>query len=323
MRRCAGALFAIGDEELLEYRHHFGAVSSVPGARDHPRRSSRRSARRSTLLRELHRGATAGPVADTLARCSTATRAHVGFALRPGGEQVLANVLHVADLARRYEADGGLSFRGFVDALHEAAEHGRGAEAPILEEGSDGVRLMTVHKAKGLEFPVVVLADMTCKLSQRHGRSPLDPDARLCALAAGGWAPAELLRPRAARGRARSGRRACGWRTSPPRARATCSWSRPSATARSTEGWMSPLNGAIYPAGRSAPRRRARAAVSGRSSGHASSSGPTATPRGRDGAPGLHRFARRHRRAVRRGLVGSGALQLEGALEPMGVLTRR
>jgi hypothetical protein len=35
------------------------------------------------------------------------------------------------------------------------------AEAPILEEGSDGVRLMTVHKAKGLEFPVVILADIT------------------------------------------------------------------------------------------------------------------------------------------------------------------
>src|SRR5688572_32097807 len=38
------------------------------------------------------------------------------------------------------------------------------AEAPILEEGTDGVRLMTTHKAKGLEFPVVVLADITAKL---------------------------------------------------------------------------------------------------------------------------------------------------------------
>ena len=40
------------------------------------------------------------------------TRAHVGFALRVGGEQALANVLHVAELARQYELGGGISFRG-------------------------------------------------------------------------------------------------------------------------------------------------------------------------------------------------------------------
>ena len=46
----------------------------------------------------------------------------------------------------------------------EAADEGQAAEAPIVEEGTDGVRLMTVHKAKGLEFPVVILADITAKI---------------------------------------------------------------------------------------------------------------------------------------------------------------
>ena len=92
---------------------------------------------------------------DDFNACSTQTRAHVRFALEHGGEQVLANVLHVAELARRYEADGGISFRGFIEELREQAEDGQAGEAPILEEGSDGVRMMTVHKAKGLEFPVV------------------------------------------------------------------------------------------------------------------------------------------------------------------------
>ena len=42
------------------------------------------------------------PVASTISQLLEATRAHVGFALEHGGEQVLANVSHVAELARRY-----------------------------------------------------------------------------------------------------------------------------------------------------------------------------------------------------------------------------
>ena len=59
---------------------------------------------------------------------------------------------HVAELARRYETDGGISFRRFIEELREQAQDGE-AEAPILEEESDGVRLMTVHKARGSNSP--------------------------------------------------------------------------------------------------------------------------------------------------------------------------
>jgi hypothetical protein len=111
--------------------------------------------------------------------------------LRPAGEQALANVLHVAELARQYELSGGISFRGFIDELRAAAAS-EAAEAPILEEGSDGVRLMTVHKAKGLEFPVVILADLTCRISRNDASRYLDAPRGLCAIRIGGWAPHEL-----------------------------------------------------------------------------------------------------------------------------------
>jgi ATP-dependent helicase/nuclease subunit A len=187
-----GALFAIGDDTLLEYRHHF--------RRFHPYQVPQNLTAHLqpvgdalTLVRELHQRRNSRPVADTLNDLLIATRAHVAFALRPGGEQALANVLHVADLARRYEADGGLSFRGFVSALGEAADRAEAPEAPILEDGSDGVRLMTVHKAKGLEFPVVVLVDPTCKLSRDTADRHLDASRELCAVRLAGWAPADLL----------------------------------------------------------------------------------------------------------------------------------
>jgi len=69
-------------------------------------------------------------VAETVNRLLEVTRAHAGFALRPSGEQALANALHVAEQARAYEGGGGISFRGFVERLNEDAEGRRTPEAP-------------------------------------------------------------------------------------------------------------------------------------------------------------------------------------------------
>src|SRR5205823_12153734 len=174
-----GALFAIDDEALFLYRHRHGPLHPfrVP---DDPEFFAITGAL--TELRRLHGRRNYRPVADTITELLTLTRAHVGFALRHAGEQALANVLHVAELARQYEAGGGISFRGFVETLNDQAEGGQAAEAPILEEGTDGVRLMTTHKAKGLEFPVVVLADMTAKLKADRADRLVDRAKRACYL---------------------------------------------------------------------------------------------------------------------------------------------
>jgi ATP-dependent helicase/nuclease subunit A len=204
-----GPFFAIGDEELLEWAHRFGQRTGKGFRRGgfHPHRVPpvfradtpdelqhlRPIAGALDVLRRLHRRRNYVPVSKTLHELVEATRAHVGFALRTGGEQALANVLHVAELARQYEIGGGLSFRGFVDELRTAAEAAQAAEAPILEEDSDGVRMMTVHKAKGLEFPVVILADLTCRLSRGEAGRWIDPARSLCAIKLGGWAPTDLV----------------------------------------------------------------------------------------------------------------------------------
>jgi ATP-dependent exoDNAse (exonuclease V) beta subunit len=253
-----GALFAIDDEPLFEFRQRYGPL--------HPFRIPRELGGHSGLelelsadptvqllpiadalrtLRRLHRLRNGCPVADVITRLLEATRAHVGFILRPAGEQVLANVLHVAELARQYEASGGISFRGFIDELRTAAES-EGAEAPILEENSNGVRLMTVHKAKGLEFPVVILADLTCRMFRNDASRYLDLDRGLCALKIGGWAPHELHRHEAeevARDRAEGVRLAYVAAT-----RARDLLVVPALGDEPWEGgWCDPLNRAIYP----------------------------------------------------------------------------
>jgi ATP-dependent exoDNAse (exonuclease V) beta subunit len=159
---------------------------------------------------------------------------------------VLANVSHVIELARRYEAEGGISFRGFIDELREQAESGEAEEAPILEEGSDGVRLMTVHKAKGLEFPIVILADMTAKLRASSASRYIDADRRICAIRLVGCAPSGLLQhedEELRRDEAEGTRVAYVAAT-----RARDLLVVPAVGDEQREGWIQPLNRAIYPA---------------------------------------------------------------------------
>ena len=186
-----GPFFALGEEDLLTW-HTLGHGFRPYDVPDDIPADLAPVAEALALLRELNRLRNHRPVADTIGQLMAATRAHAGFVLWRSGEQVLANVLQIADMARRYEADGGLSFRGFVDELRAAAGRAPTPEAPIVEEGSDGVRLMTVHKAKGLEFPVVILADIGCKLHRDDASRHLDSRRGLCAIRLGGWTPVDL-----------------------------------------------------------------------------------------------------------------------------------
>ncbi|MEO7112404.1 MAG: UvrD-helicase domain-containing protein [Polyangiaceae bacterium] len=153
------------------------------------------------LIAKLHRGRNRRPIADTLGRFLEATRAHAGIAIWPTGEQALANVLRVLDLARRFETTGATSFRAFVSRLDDDAERGTGTEAAVVEEGTEGVRIMTVHRAKGLEFPIVVLVDPTAPPALQNPTryvpaATSGSDKRVAAIPLAGCVPVELFEHR-------------------------------------------------------------------------------------------------------------------------------
>ncbi len=79
----------------------------------------------------------------------------------PWGERRLANIHKLLRLARRFETAEGRDLRGFLDHVAQRRAHAESSE-PHAPTGSepDAVRLMTIHAAKGLEFPVVCLADL-------------------------------------------------------------------------------------------------------------------------------------------------------------------
>jgi ATP-dependent helicase/nuclease subunit A len=77
------------------------------------------------------------------------------------GERRLANVHKLLRLARRFEASEGRDLRAFLDHVVYLKEAVRvEPDAPVEGVEPDAVRLMTIHAAKGLEFPVVCLADL-------------------------------------------------------------------------------------------------------------------------------------------------------------------
>ena len=150
------------------------------------------------LLGELHRRRNRLPIAHTLSRFLEYTRAHAGLAIsKPHGEQALANVLRLLDLARSYERRSeSSSFRGFVGWLEDQADEAQTAEAAVAEETSEGVRIMTVHAAKGLEFPVVVLCDPTAPLRSEYASRYIDPERKLWAQSLCESEPQELWQER-------------------------------------------------------------------------------------------------------------------------------
>ncbi len=81
----------------------------------------------------------------------------------PDGRRRLANIRKLMRLAREWEAAHGVDLRGFLDMIRLRAgadDAARESEAPVESESLDAIRLMTIHRSKGLEFPVVCVADL-------------------------------------------------------------------------------------------------------------------------------------------------------------------
>ncbi len=113
-----------------------------------------------TLI-ELRRVGTEGGLETLVDRVATRFGYDLATLVREDGPARWANVRKLMRLAREFEAREGPDLGGFLSYLDDrAASRDREAEAASRAEGHAGVRVMTVHAAKGLEFGVVAVGDL-------------------------------------------------------------------------------------------------------------------------------------------------------------------
>ena len=107
-------------------------------------------------------------VAELLQRLYDDT-AYVDFVgAMPGGDVRQANLKALYDRARQYEEAGFRGLFRYLQLMDKMKEDGLDLEpAKVVSEKEDVVRIMSIHKSKGLEFPVVFVADMGKAFNRR------------------------------------------------------------------------------------------------------------------------------------------------------------
>jgi ATP-dependent exoDNAse (exonuclease V) beta subunit len=113
------------------------------------------------VLRSLHHARASLSLVPLLRAVLRETRLVEFAQTRPRGEQAAANLLKVLDQARAFAASGSASLRPFLQWIEQQRSvRADEADAPVADFGDEVVRLLTIHAAKGLEFPIVILSGL-------------------------------------------------------------------------------------------------------------------------------------------------------------------
>jgi len=98
----------------------------------------------------------------------------------PGGEQRLANLEMLIEKARVFESTSYKGLFHFVRYIEQLQKYDVDyGEANIEDEESQNIRIMTIHKSKGLEFPIVFVAGMGKGFNMQDAKSTVSLHAKL------------------------------------------------------------------------------------------------------------------------------------------------
>ena len=95
------------------------------------------------------------------------------FSALPNGEERRANLLALYDLARRFEGTGHKGLFGFLLHLDRVRRNGGIRPAPPPAQEGGGVALLSIHRSKGLEYPVVFVSGLGRRFNYADVQKPV------------------------------------------------------------------------------------------------------------------------------------------------------
>jgi len=167
------AVGALTDREIMELvaQGPLDYCGNGPSGLDaHPKAAHLKSLY--SALASLHRDCPLRPLPDALDLIFERLPVLELAAASSHGEQAVANLWKVRALADELVAQPGMTLAGFVELLKaRLADPPDESESGLAEETSrEAVRIMSIHKAKGLEFPIVMLVGL-----QAGTKPPYEP----------------------------------------------------------------------------------------------------------------------------------------------------
>jgi ATP-dependent helicase/nuclease subunit A len=164
-------LYGCGDDDLFRYRVTHGGAWRITADRPPELPSGDPVVAALDHLRALHEARWWASPSELLERLVADRRVlELGFAQRRPRD-LWRRIRFVVDQARAFaDARGEHGLRAFVDwAALQADEGSRVVETVLPETDDDSVRILTIHGAKGLEFPIAILSGMTTLVQHRRG----------------------------------------------------------------------------------------------------------------------------------------------------------
>lgn len=158
-----GQIFGLSDPEIFDL--FYGEINPVEKLRSSDKPYIKRISNQLESWRVL---STRLPITELIRTIISQRSLVATYSVHPRGDQSLLNIEKLMDIARRFQNDEKGSLEEFVGHCLEMADRDEDeGEAVIASGGNVSVSIMTIHAAKGLEFPMVIIPQLDRKIPSR------------------------------------------------------------------------------------------------------------------------------------------------------------